>query len=305
MLYAPGCRIQGDSREGFPRALACAEQADVIVMVLGGSSARDFGEGTIDLRTGASVVTGHAESDMECGEGIDRSTLTLMGVQLELLQELHKLGKPVIVVYINGRPITEPWIDEHIPSIVEAWYPGQEGGSAIADMLFGDINPSGRLPLSIPKEVGQLPNSYNARRTRGKRYLETDLAPRYPFGFGLSYTEFRYGRLTVEPAVVPIGGEATVRIDVTNAGARDGAEVVQLYVSDLAASVTRPEKALKGFRKVFLKAGETQEVTFTIGSEQLELIGLDLKPVVEPGEFRIQVGPDSTRGEVASLMVEG
>lgn len=145
--------------------------------------------------------------------------------------------------------------------------------------------------------------SYNARRTRGERYLETDLAPRYPFGFGLSYTEFRYGRLTVEPAVVPIGGEATVRIDVTNAGAWDGAEVVQLYVSDLAASVTRPEKALKGFRKVFLKAGETQEVTFTIGSEQLELIGLDLKPVVEPGEFRIQVGPDSTRGEIASLMV--
>ncbi|WP_194543790.1 glycoside hydrolase family 3 N-terminal domain-containing protein [Paenibacillus sp. JZ16] len=305
VLYAPGCRIQGDSREGFPHALACAEQADVIVMVLGGSSARDFGEGTIDLRTGASVVTGHAKSDMECGEGIDRSTLTLMGVQLELLQELHKLGKPVIVVYINGRPITEPWIDEHIPSIVEAWYPGQEGGSAIADMLFGDINPSGRLPLSIPKEVGQLPVNYNARRTRGKRYLETDLAPRYPFGFGLSYTEFRYGRLTVEPAVVPIGGEATVRIDVTNAGVRDGAEVVQLYVSDLAASVTRPEKALKGFCKVFLKAGETQEVTFTIGSEQLEMIDLDLKPVVEPGEFRIQVGPDSTRGEIASLMVEG
>lgn len=305
VLYAPGCRIQGDSREGFPHALACASKADVIVMVLGGSSARDFGDGTIDLRTGASVVTGRNESDMECGEGIDRSTLNLMGVQLELLQEIYKLGKPVVVVYINGRPITEPWIDEHIPAIVEAWYPGQEGGSAIADLLFGDVNPSGRLPLSIPKEVGQLPISYNARRTRGKRYLETDLEPRYPFGYGLSYTDFRYDDLKIEPAVIPIDGETTVRINVTNTGTRDGAEVVQLYISDLAASVTRPEKALKGFHKVFLRAGETQEVTFTICSEQLELMGLDMKPVVEPGEFRIQVGPDSRSGEVASLRVEG
>ncbi|MEK6992603.1 glycoside hydrolase family 3 N-terminal domain-containing protein [Paenibacillus sp. FSL K6-1566] len=305
VLYAPGCRIQGDSREGFSHALACAAEADVIVMAIGGSSARDFGEGTIDLRTGASVVTGLAQSDMECGEGIDRSTLHLMGVQLELLQEIHKLGKPVVVVYINGRPITEPWIDEHIPAILEAWYPGQEGGSAIADILFGDVTPSGRLTLTIPKEVGQLPINYNAKRTRGKRYLETDLEPRYPFGYGLSYTDFHYGNLNVEPAVIPADGSAAVRIVVTNSGPRDGAEVVQLYVSDLAASVTRPEKALKAFRKVFLKAGESREVTFTVGPEQLELIGPDMKAVVEPGEFRIRVGPDSKRGEAVNLRVEG
>lgn len=304
VLYAPGCRIKGDSREGFAYALECASQADVVVMAIGGSSARDFGEGTIDLRTGASVVTEHSWSDMECGEGIDRATLQLMGVQLELVQEIHKLGKPVVVVYINGRPITEPWIDEHAHAIVEAWYPGQEGGHAIADILFGDVNPSGRLTVSIPKEVGQLPVNYNAKRTRGKRYLETDLEPRYPFGYGLSYTRFEYSNLTVEPAVIPVDGETTVRIDVTNAGDREGAEVVQLYISDLAASVTRPEKALKGFKKIRLGAGETRTVSFTIGREQLELIGMDLKPVVEPGEFRIMVGPDSTRGETASLRVQ-
>lgn len=140
----------------------------MIVMVMGGSSARDFGEGTIDLRTGASVVTDDPWNDMECGEGIDRSSLNLMGVQLELVQEVYKLGKPIVVVYINGRPITEPWIDEHIPAIVEAWYPGQEGGHAIADILFGDVNPSGRLTVSIPKHEGQLPVYYHAKRTRGK-----------------------------------------------------------------------------------------------------------------------------------------
>ena len=168
ILYAPGCRIKGDSKEGFAQALACAEQADVIVMVMGGSSARDFGEGTIDLRTGASVVTDNPWNDMECGEGIDRSSLNLMGVQLELVQEVYKLGKPVVVVYINGRPIAEPWIDEHVHAILEAWYPGQEGGNAVADILFGDVNPSGRLTISIPKHVGQLPVVYNARRTRGR-----------------------------------------------------------------------------------------------------------------------------------------
>lgn len=304
VLYAPGCRIKGDSKDGFENALQCAAKADVVVMAIGGSSARDFGEGTIDLRTGASVVTGNDWSDMECGEGIDRATLTLMGVQLELVKEIHKLGKPVIVVYINGRPITEPWIDEHVEAILEAWYPGQEGGNAIADVLFGDVNPSGRLTLSIPKEVGQLPVYYNGRRTRGKRYLETDLAPRYPFGYGLSYAEFKYENLRVEPEMIYPDGEATVSIDVTNIGSYDGAEVVQLYVSDLTASVTRPALTLKGFRKVPLKAGETQTVTFVVGQEHLQLIGMELEPVVEPGEFRFLVGPNCTEGQTASLWVK-
>ncbi|WP_309120315.1 glycoside hydrolase family 3 N-terminal domain-containing protein [Paenibacillus sp.] len=303
VLYAPGCRIKGDSREGFESALACAAEADAVVLVLGGSSARDFGEGTIDLKTGASVVSDNPWNDMECGEGIDRSTLNLMGVQLELAQEIHKLGKPVIVVYINGRPIAEPWIDENVHAILEAWYPGQEGGNAIADLLFGDANPSGRLTVTIPKSVGQLPAYYHSKRTRGKRYLEADLEPAYPFGFGLSYTEFRYDNVRVSPERIAPSGEATVSVDVTNAGAVAGDEVVQLYVSDVTASVTRPEIALKGFRKIRLAPGETQTVTFRVGPEHLQLLDKNLKPVVEPGEFRLLVGRHSRDLTACSLYV--
>lgn len=290
VLYAPGCRIKGDSREGFELALSCAEQADTVVMVVGGSSARDFGEGSIDLKTGASKVTGNSESDMDCGEGIDRMSLSLSGVQLELIQEVHKLGKPLIVVYINGRPIAEPWIDEHADAILEAWYPGQEGGHAVADILFGDANPSGRLTISIPKHVGQLPVYYNGKRSRGKRYLEADSQPQYPFGFGLGYTEFGYAKLAVTPEIIGRDGEAKVTVEVTNIGSRAGAEVVQLYLTDVASTVTRPAKELKGFQKVFLEPGQSQIVEFAVGPEQLQYIGRDFKPVVEPGEFRVHVG---------------
>ncbi|QQZ63342.1 glycoside hydrolase family 3 C-terminal domain-containing protein [Paenibacillus sonchi] len=290
VLYAPGCRIKGDSREGFEAALACAEQADTVVMVLGGSSARDFGEGTIDLKTGASKVTEHSWSDMDCGEGIDRISLALSGVQLELAQEIHKLGKPVIVVYINGRPVSEPWIEEHAHAILEAWYPGQEGGHAVADILFGDVNPSGRLTVSWPKDAGQLPVYYNGKRSRGKRYLEADSQPRYPFGFGLSYTSFSYSDLKVEPQAITADETATVTVRVKNTGELTGAEVVQLYISDVASKVTRPAKELKGFRKITLSPGEAQIVEFEIGAEQLQYIGPDYQPVVEPGAFKILVG---------------
>ncbi|MEC0328960.1 glycoside hydrolase family 3 N-terminal domain-containing protein [Paenibacillus macerans] len=290
VLYAPGCRIKGDSREGFETALACAEQADTIVMVVGGSSARDFGEGSIDLKTGASKVTGNSWSDMDCGEGIDRMSLALSGVQLELIQEIHKLGKPLVVVYINGRPLAEPWVDEHADAILEAWYPGQEGGHAVADILFGDVNPSGRLTISIPKHVGQLPVYYNGKRSRGKRYLEDDSQPRYPFGYGLSYTEFSYAGLTVQPEAISPDETVKVTVDVTNTGDRAGAEVVQLYITDVASTVTRPAKELKGFRKVWLAPGETRRVEFTLGAEELQYIGPGYKPVVEPGEFHVHVG---------------
>lgn len=290
VLYAPGCRIKDDSKEGFDLALSCAEQADTIVMVLGGSSARDFGEGTIDLRTGASQVTEHSWSDMDCGEGIDRMTLQLSGVQLELFQEIHKLGKPIVVVYINGRPIAEPWIDEHAHAILEAWYPGQEGGHAIADILFGDVNPSGRLTISIPKHVGQLPVYYYGKRSRGKRYLEEDSKPRYPFGYGLSYTKFSYSDLKVEPEIIGVDEQATVSLNVTNSGDREGSEVVQLYISDAASQYTRPAKELKGFHKMNLKPGETRTVNFTVGAEELKYIGKNYNYVVEPGLFHVMVG---------------
>ncbi|AZN43554.1 glycoside hydrolase family 3 N-terminal domain-containing protein [Paenibacillus albus] len=290
VLYAPGCRIQGDSREGFASALAAAEQADVVVLALGGSSARDFGEGTIDLRTGASVVSGLAQSEMECGEGIDRTGLHLMGVQLELAQAIHKLGKRLIVVYINGRPIVEPWIDEHADAIVEAWYPGQEGGAALADILFGDVNPSGRLTISVPKHVGQLPVYYYGKRSRGKRYLEMDVKPRYPFGYGLSYTTFEYSDVTLSSEQISADGETVATVKVTNTGTAAGTETVQLYVGDKVSSITRPAKELKGFARVALEPGETREVSFTIGREHLQMLDRNLLPVVEPGEFEIMVG---------------
>lgn len=290
VLYAPGCRIKGDDRDGFEAALACAAQADTVVLVLGGSSARDFGEGAIDLKTGASKVTEHSWSDMDCGEGIDRISLALSGVQLELFKEIHKLGKPVVVVYINGRPVSEPWIEEHADAILEAWYPGQEGGHAVADILFGDVNPSGRLTVSWPKDVGQLPVYYNGKRSRGKRYLEADSQPRYPFGYGLSYTSFSYSDLRVEPQAIAAGDTAKVTVQIKNTGDLEGAEVVQLYISDVASQVSRPARELKGFRKIKLAPGEAQTVEFAVGAEQLQYIGPDYQPVVEPGAFKVLVG---------------
>ncbi|MCJ1220252.1 glycoside hydrolase family 3 N-terminal domain-containing protein [Paenibacillus polymyxa] len=303
VLYAPGCRIKGESREGFDNALACAAEADTVVMVVGGSSARDFGEGTIDLKTGASKVSDHDWNDMECGEGIDRMTLGLAGVQLQLMQEVYRLGKELVVVYMNGRPIAEPWVEEHAYAIVEAWYPGQEGGHAIADILFGDVNPSGRLTLSIPKQVGQLPVYYNGKRSRGKRYLEDDVEPRYPFGYGLSYTTFSYEKLTLSASSIRVGESVTVTVDVTNTGDREGAEVAQLYISDAVSSVTRPIRELKGFCKLVLQPGETRTVEFVVGSDQLQYIGRDLQPVVEAGRFSIQVGRHSKDTLCAELIV--
>ena len=288
--YAPGCRIKDQSAEGLEPAVQAAAEADTVVLVLGGSSARDFGEGSIDLRTGASKVTEKELSDMDCGEGIDRSSLQLSGIQLELMKRMKALGKPVVVIYINGRPIAEPWIDEHADAILEAWYPGQEGGYAVADILFGDVNPSGRLTVSLPADVGQLPVYYLGKRSRGARYLEGEAQPRYPFGFGLSYTGFSYSGIQIEPAAILAEGTAEVTVEVENTGSCGGAEVVQLYISDLVSRVTRPARELKGFRKIYLEPGEKQTVTFKLSAEQLSYIGPEYRPVVEPGIFKIRVG---------------
>ncbi|WP_405174443.1 glycoside hydrolase family 3 N-terminal domain-containing protein [Paenibacillus sp. FSL H8-0261] len=291
VVYAPGCRVKDPSREGFEAAIAAAASAETIIAVVGGSSARDFGEGTIDLKTGAAVITDtFMLSDMDCGEGFDRAQLNLCGVQLELLQELHSLGKKLIVVYINGRPIVEPWIDEHADAIVEAWYPGQEGGHAIADILFGDYNPSGRLTLSIPKHLGQLPVYYNKKRSRGHRYLETDFHPQYVFGYGLSYTSFHYDSIQLDQSSISVGGTCTVSVDVMNTGDVAGQEVVQLYIKDCVSTISRPEKELKGFCKIVLEPGEKRTVHFTITSQELQFVSADLTWIVEPGRFEIHTG---------------
>jgi beta-glucosidase len=197
----------------------------------------------------------------------------------------------------------EPWIDEHADAILEAWYPGQEGGNAIADVLFGDCNPSGRLTISIPKHSGQLPIYYNTKRTRGKRYVETDLKPRYPFGYGLSYTSFHYDDIALSVPNIRPDESCTVSINVTNTGGMAGQEVVQLYVTDVVSSVTRPALELKGFQKIQLEPGETTTVRFTVSQEQLQFVGRDFRRIVEPGQFRIQVGGNADSLLVADLYV--
>ncbi|GGD47289.1 glycoside hydrolase family 3 N-terminal domain-containing protein [Paenibacillus nasutitermitis] len=287
--YAEGCRILGDDRSGFAAAVESARGADVAVVVVGGSSARQFGDNTIDFVTGANLVA-EGDSDMDSGEGVDRIDLTLSGVQLDLVKAVHDTGVPVVVVYVNGRPVSEPWIHEHIDAVLEAWYPGQEGGHAIADVLFGDCNPSGKMPISVPRSVGQLPVYYQQRRTNGKRYLEMDNEPLYRFGCGLSYTTFVYSGLTVVPERIPVDGEATVSVDVSNTGTMAGKEIVQVYIRDEVGSVTRPVMELKAFSKIALEPGQSATVSFTIGKEQLQLVNRAMKRVVEPGAFKVLVG---------------
>lgn len=303
VVYAEGCRILGDERSGFADAVEAAMSAEVAIVVVGGSSARQFGDNTIDQVTGANLVT-EGDSDMDSGEGVDRINLTLSGVQLELIQEIHATGVPVVVVYVNGRPVSEPWIAEHIDAVLEAWYPGQEGGHAIADILFGDCNPSGKMPISVPKSVGQLPVYYQYRRTNGKRYLEMDNEPLYRFGYGLSYTTFAYSGLSLASDRITADGETKLSIEVKNTGTVAGQEIVQLYVRDEVGSVTRPIMELKGFKKIALEPGETKTVSFTIGREQLEMVNRSLQRVVEPGQFTILVGGDPSALLEASLYVE-
>ncbi|QAY68112.1 beta-glucosidase [Paenibacillus protaetiae] len=255
-------------KEDFQEAVRIASEADVAIVALG-------------------------DSERTCGEGVDRSGLDLQPNQLELLQAIHATGTPVVLVLQNGRPVTLGWESRHIPAIVEAWYAGENGGDAIAEILFGDYNPAGRLPVSFPATLGQIPVHYNRRRGGQKQYMEGGNRPLYPFGHGLSYTTFEYGGLKLSETSIHADGTVDVSFDVTNTGSRDGDEVVQLYVSDLVSSVALPDKSLRHFRRIHLKAGETASVHFTLTSKDLRLLNRRLEWVVEPGEFRILVGSSS------------
>lgn len=227
---------------------------------------------------------------MECGEGFDRSNLDLAGVQVDLLKEIYATGTPMIVILIQGRPYSINWIAEHAPAVINAWYPGQEGGTAIADILFGDYNPAGRLSVSIPKSAGQLPVYYNRKPSAAGGYVFCDSKPIYSFGYGLSYTTFAYSNLTVSPQRISPGQPATVNVDVTNTGDRAGDEVVQMYIRDEVSSVTRPIKELKGFLRIHLRPSETKTVTLEILPEHLSLLDTAMRRLIEPGEFTIMVG---------------
>ena len=281
--YAKGCDLLSNSEEGFSEAIAAANKSDAVVLVVGGSR-----------KTG--------------GEGVDRSNLDLYGVQNELVEAIHKTGKPVIVVLINGRPLTINYIAENIPSILETWYLGMRSGDAIADAIFGDTNPGGKLTVSFPRDVGQLPVTYLERPDfigSGKGlYKDADKSPLFPFGYGLSYTTFKHSTPKLENVTINADGSTTVSVEVTNTGQREGDEVVQMYVRDDYASVGRYLKMLKGFERVTLKPGETKTVTFNLGFDELNVLNQDMKKVVEPGTFTISVGTSSLDKDLQKVTLE-
>lgn len=289
--YVKGCGIRDTSWQEINRAVEAAQKADVVIIALGGSSARDFE--TTFQKTGAAEVAGPTVSDMECGEGFDRATLDLMGHQQELLEAVCATGKPVVLVMIQGRPLNITWADEHVPAILNAWYPGAKGGLAIANILFGETCPSGHLPVTYPRSVGQLPVYYNTISER-RDYTDASAKPLYPFGYGLSYTTFEYGK----PVVSQTKDTVKISFTIANTGDYDGMEVVQLYVTDKISSVMLPERQLKQFQKVGLKKGESKEVEFILTDEDFALLNKKLEWVVEPGSFDIHIGSSSVDSKI-------
>lgn len=267
-------------RELLDEALAVAGRADVIVAALG-------------------------EASEMSGESSSRSDISIPDVQRTLLEALLATGKPVVLTLFTGRPLTLCWEQEHVPAILNVWFGGSEAAYAIADVLFGDVNPSGKLTMTFPKNVGQIPLYYNHKNTgrplgEGEwfqkfrsNYLDVDNDPLYPFGYGLSYTRFEYGDITLDRTSMTADGQINARITLTNTGGTDGAEVVQLYLRDRVGSITRPVKELKGFQKVFLKAGESKTVTFRITADLLRFYNYDIDYVCEPGDFDVMIGGNS------------
>ena len=281
--YIRGCNVVGDDLNEIEQAIEAAGQSDAAIVVVGENEWRTPGKkGTV-------------------GEGYDAATLELTGMQQELVKAVYGTGTPTVVVLVNGRPLATRWIAEHVPAIVEAWCPGEKGGAAVADVLFGDYNPSGHLSITIPRHAGQLPVYYNYPPSKkywlqnawGKPYVDMASTPLYAFGHGLSYTTFKYSDLEITPAETGPGGKVHVGITITNSGNRAGADVVQLYINDPISSVSTPVKELKGFKKVWLEPGQSAKVQFELGPKHLSLVNHHLERVVEPGEFKVMIGHSS------------
>jgi len=272
--YAKGCEINSDNKGGFKKALQAARQADVVIMVMG-------------------------EHAYMSGEGHSRSNLDFPGVQPELVTAVAEIRKPVILVLVNGRPLTLANVEPRVAAIVESWQLGIQHGNAVADVLLGNYNPSGKLTASFPYTIGQVPVYYNHKNTGrppsggveslNSKYIDCPVNPLYPFGFGLSYTTFKYSNLKLSGETIPLDGELLVSVQVKNTGKQDGVEVVQLYLRDLVASVTRPVKELKGFQRISLKVGETKNIEFKLTKEHFSFIGIDRKKTVEPGKFQVMI----------------
>ncbi len=280
VYFAEGCRVNSLTKEGFSRAVSIAAKSDVAILVMGNSSETE-------------------------GENRDRCNLDLPGVQEDLILAVAETGTPVIVVLINGSAITMQHWFNHVDAIIEAWYPGEEGGNAIANIIFGNCNPAGKLPITFPKFTGQLPLYYNHLPCLRKYdYVEVrGSQPMFPFGYGLGYTEFEYKNLVV-PEKISRKGEINISVEIENTGQYQGEEVVQLYLHDMVSKIIRPVKELKRFKKISLRPGEKKKVEFILTEEDLSYLDENLKPVLEPGVFEVMVGPNSAEGPKASFEVK-
>jgi beta-glucosidase len=278
ILFAAGCEYNGTSKDGFPAAVKAAQEADVTIVVVGGKSG--------------------LTPDCTCGEMRDRVELGLPGVQEDLVKAIYDTGTLTVLVIIDGRPLALDWMAEKIPAILEAWLPGEEGGTAVADVLFGDYNPGGKLPISFPRKVGQIP-VYYAHKPSGARsqlwgdYVDGSTSPAFDFGHGLSYTTFKLSNIKINPKRVQRNGKVSVKVDIQNTGDRSGDEVIQLYVNDVVASITRPVKELKGFKRISLGPDELRTVEFNLPVENLGFHDKEMKFTVEPGMFKIMIGNSS------------
>ena len=292
VVHAPGSGISSGTDAELEEAVSLARDADVAVLVVGERS------GLTD--------------DSTTGEFRDRATLGLLGRQQELVEAVAATGTPVVLVVVSGRPLALPWAAEHCDAILLAWVPGDAGPDAIANVLAGVSNPGGKLPLSMPRSVGQLPLTYRHHPTGGRShpkgdYVDSPVSPLWPFGFGRSYTTFAVDALRIDRTELATTGDAaTIRVDVTNTGTRAGDEVVQLYIHDEEATIARPVRELRGFRRVHLKPGECRTVTFVLSTEHFWYVGADLRRVVEPGRVSVQVGTSSVDLPLAAeLLLRG
>lgn len=289
VVYVKGCAIRDTTASNIAEAVEAAKSCDVTILVVGGSSARDFK--TEYFSTGAAKVDENAAlADMDSGEGYDRASLNLLGDQEKLMGALINAGVKLVVVYIEGRPLNMNMASQGANALLTAWYPGEQGGEAVADVVFGDYNPAGRIPVGIPRNVGQIPVFYSKRPSHD--YIDSKAAPLYAFGYGLSYTTFAYSDLVIAPSREE-GVYQTVECTVTNTGNRDGEEVVQLYLRDEVGSVETPHMQLRGFKRIALKKGESAKVKFDLRFDDLALYNSELKQVVEPGTWQVMVGAAS------------
>ena len=299
ILYSEGCKITiggswnedpvvfsdpEEDRQSIAQAVAVAQKADTVILVLGGNE----------------LTSREAWNKSHMG---DRANLDLFGMQNDLVKAILETGKPVVVVLFNGRPNSILYVQKHVPAILECWYLGQEAGTAVADVLFGDYNPNGKLPISIPRSAGHLPCYYNYKPSARRGYLADDVSPLYTFGFGLSYTTFRFNNFRLERSLISVNESTSLSIDVTNTGPRSGNEVVQMYIRDSISSVTRPIKELRGFKKIHLDPGEMKTVTIPIEPEHLAFTDINKKYTVEPGDFVIMVGNSSQDSDLQKLIL--